>query len=164
MFGNKNYYCLVAGLREYTLDSDTKGFNAREIIDEILEELTGADARVVRLLYGYYDCENIIALRASREAYNPLGNLTREQLEAELSEPKALPERMARVINDTTVSLGEIVRLTVVGGVIILKHFFVKLVGILAPCLYGSNKQHSNSVTDKALALLFANRQKLIFG
>ena len=98
MFGNKNYYCLVAGLREYTLDADTKGFNAREIIDEILEELTGADARVVRLLYGYYDCENIIALRASREAYNPLGNLTREQLEAELSEPKALPERMARVI------------------------------------------------------------------
>ena len=98
MFGNKNYYCLVAGLREYTLDADTKGFDAREIIDEILEELTGADARVVRLLYGYYDCENIIALRASREAYNPLGNLTREQLEAELSEPKVLPERMARVI------------------------------------------------------------------
>ena len=98
MFGNKNYYCLVAGLREYTLDADTKGFDAREIIDEIQEELTGADARVVRLLYGYYDCENIIALRASREAYNPLGNLTREQLEAELSEPKALPERMARVI------------------------------------------------------------------
>ena len=98
MFGNKNYYCLVAGLREYTLDADTKGFDAREIIDEILEELTGADARVVRLLYGYYDCENIIALRASREADNPLGNLTREQLEAELTEPKALPERMARVI------------------------------------------------------------------
>ena len=98
MFGNKNYYCLVAGLREYTLDADTKGFNAREIIDEILEELTGADARVVRLLYGYYDCENIIALRASREAYNPLGNLTREELEAELEDPKRLPSRVARVI------------------------------------------------------------------
>ena len=39
MFGNKNYYCLVAGLREYTLDADTKGFDAREIIAEIEEEL-----------------------------------------------------------------------------------------------------------------------------
>lgn len=98
MFGNKNYYCLVAGLREYTLDTDTKGFDAREIIDEIQEELSGADLKAVRLLYGYYDCENIIALRASREAYNPLGNLTREELEAELADPQTLPSRMARVI------------------------------------------------------------------
>jgi hypothetical protein len=94
----KNYYCLVASLRDYSLDGDLKGFDAREIIDEILEELTGADARVVRLLYGYYDCENIIALRAGRDAFNPLGNLTREELEAELAEPKRLPERVARVI------------------------------------------------------------------
>ena len=98
MFGNKNYYCLVAGLREYTLDADTKGFNARDIIAEIEEELSGADLRAVRLLYGYYDCENIIALRAGRDAYNPLGNFTREELEAELAEPKRLPERVARVI------------------------------------------------------------------
>ena len=98
MFGNKNYYCLVAGLREYTLDADTKGFNARDIIAEIEEELSGADLRAVRLLYGYYDCENIIALRAGRDAFNPLGNFTREELEAELAEPKHLPERMARVI------------------------------------------------------------------
>ena len=98
MFGNKNYYCLVAGLREYTLDADTKGFNARDIIAEIEEELSGADLRAVRLLYGYYDCENIIALRAGRDAFNPLGNFTREELEAELAEPKRLPERVARVI------------------------------------------------------------------
>ena len=98
MFGNKNYYCLVAGLREYTLDADTKGFDAREIIDEILEELSGADAKAVRLLYGYYDCENIIALRAGREAFNPLGNLTHEALEAELADPQTLPSRVARVI------------------------------------------------------------------
>ena len=63
MFGNTNYYCLVAGLKEYTLDADTKGFDAREIIAEIEEELSGADLKAVHLLYGYYDCENIIALR-----------------------------------------------------------------------------------------------------
>ena len=54
---DKNYYCLVAGLREYSLDADTKGFNARAIIEEILEGVSARDARCVRLLYGYYDCE-----------------------------------------------------------------------------------------------------------
>lgn len=95
---DKNYYYLVAGLREYTLDADTKGFDAKEIVDEILEELSTADAAAVRLLYGYYDCENIIALRAGRAAYNPLGNISREQLEDELKQPATLPEAVARVV------------------------------------------------------------------
>ncbi len=94
----KNYYSLVAGLREYTLDSDTKGFDAREIVDEILGELNSADTKAVRLLYGYYDCENIIAARAGRAAYNPLGNLSREQIAEELSSPSLMPEDVARVI------------------------------------------------------------------
>ena len=96
----KNYYCLVAGLREYALDSDTKGFNAREIIAEILEEVSSGDAEAVRLLYGYYDCENIIALRAGRSAYNPLGNIPVEELEQEMTSPQALPKAMAKVLKD----------------------------------------------------------------
>jgi len=54
MFATEYYY-LVAGLREWTLDSDTKGFDAREIIDDIVEELTKRDREAVRLLYAYYD-------------------------------------------------------------------------------------------------------------
>jgi hypothetical protein len=95
---DKNYYCLVAGLREYTLDSDTKGFDAKEIVGEIKEELSSGDAALVSLLYGYYDCENLIALRAGRAAYNPLGNLSREELESELKHPTMLPESVACVI------------------------------------------------------------------
>ena len=74
------YYCLVASLKEYALDADTKGFDARAIVSGILEEVNRGDAREVRLLYGYYDCENIAALRAGRSAHNPLGNFTREEL------------------------------------------------------------------------------------
>ena len=62
MFANQ-YYTLVASLREYTLDADTKGFDAREIIDGILEGVEARDGRLVRLLYGYYDCANLAALR-----------------------------------------------------------------------------------------------------
>ncbi len=94
----KNYYCLVAGLREYTLDSDTKGFDAREIVQEILEELSDDDAAAVKMLYGYYDCENLIALRANRAAYNPLGNIPREELQSELNSPQLLPAAVARVV------------------------------------------------------------------
>ena len=94
----KNYYSLVAGLKEYTLDADTKGFDAREIVAEIMEDLSAGDAAAVRLMYGYYDCENVIALRAGRTAYNPLGNIAREELAEELSLPKYLPAAVARVV------------------------------------------------------------------
>ena len=94
----KNYYSLVAGLKEYTLDAETKGFDAAEIVAEIIGELSASDAAAVRLMYGYYDCENIIALRAGRSAYNPLGNIPQEELADELISPKYLPEAMARVV------------------------------------------------------------------
>ncbi len=77
---SKEYYYLVAGLREWTLESDTKGFDVREIVDEILAELSKSDREAVRLLYAYYDCENLIAYRANRERHNALGNLSREQI------------------------------------------------------------------------------------
>lgn len=93
-----NYYCLVASLREYALDADAKGFDARAIISEILEELKRGDAREVELLYGYYDCENIATLREGGSRHNLLGNLTREELEEELKNPTRLPAPVARVI------------------------------------------------------------------
>lgn len=93
-----DYYCLVAGLREYALDADTKGFDARAIVDEVIDGVSARDARQVRLLYGYYDCENLAALRAGRTACNPLGHLTREELEEELRNPARMPEAVARVI------------------------------------------------------------------
>ena len=97
MFANQ-YYTLVASLREYTLDADTKGFDAREIIDSILEEVKACDGRLVRLLYGYYDCENLAALRSGRQLFNPLGTLSRGELEEELRNPHRLPEFLARVV------------------------------------------------------------------
>lgn len=93
-----DYYCLVAGLREYALEADTKGFDARALLDEILEGVSARDARLVRLLYGYYDCENLVSLQAGRTAHNPLGLLSREEAEEELRMPTRLPEPLARVL------------------------------------------------------------------
>lgn len=99
MFSTEYYY-LVAGLREWTLDSDTKGFDVREILDEIFEELTTEDRKAVELLYAYYDCENLIARRAKSNRLNQLGNLSAEQLDEVLIERRysLLPKRVAEVV------------------------------------------------------------------
>lgn len=94
----KNYYCLVAGLREYTLEADNKGFNAREVIDEISEELNKGDRHSLELFYGYYDIENIIGLKAGRSRFNPLGNFSREELEQQIAQPTTLPQYMTDVL------------------------------------------------------------------
>ena len=94
MFGN-NYYCLVAGLKEYTLDSDAKGFDARAIVDEIKAEVSRDDARTIELLYGYYDALNLDGHRHGAARRYELGNLSDEELDGPAA---GLPEWMARVV------------------------------------------------------------------
>ncbi len=92
------YYCLVAGLKEITLDAENKGLDPASTIEEIKGELSASDSKSVELLYTYYDCENIAAARAGRKRYNALGNLSKEQVEAELADPKLTPRAIAEVI------------------------------------------------------------------
>lgn len=93
-----NYYSLVAGLKEYALDAETKGFDAKSILDSILEQVSDSDANIISLLYSYYDCENIASIRANRSQHNLLGNFTREELEAEVLQPTHLSKGIANVI------------------------------------------------------------------
>ena len=97
---SREYYYLVAGLKEWTLESDAKGFDVAEIRDEILEAISDSDRQAVRELYAYYDCENIIAAHAGRDRYNPLGNLSKEEVEAVFSERcySKLPKAVAEVV------------------------------------------------------------------
>lgn len=94
----KNYYALVAGLKEYALDAENKGFDIAELRAEILENVDSSDAELVKLLYTCYDCENIANLHRGSSAFNALGNLSREEAEAELTHPTQLPERIAKVL------------------------------------------------------------------
>lgn len=97
MFG-RNYYCLVAGLREYTLESEKKGFDAPAIVDEIREELSAADRKAMELFYGFCDVENIISLHSGRSRFNAMGNFSREELEEEMKQPRLLPSWLAEVL------------------------------------------------------------------
>lgn len=97
MFGS-NYYTLVSGFREYALDAETKGLDIDALLTETDEVLSARDRKSVHLLYLYYDCENLVALRNGSTAHNRLGRLTAEELEAGLVSPSRLPERVARVV------------------------------------------------------------------
>ena len=97
MFGN-SYYTLVAGLREYTLDAENKGFDIEELLAEVEESLASKDWRKVQLLYTYYDCENLVARRNGSTSYNRLGRIAVDALDEELLAPSHLSERLATVV------------------------------------------------------------------
>ncbi len=97
MFG-RQYYSLVAGLREYSLDADVKGFDARAIIDDIRAQLSGADRKALDLFYTYYDIENILALRSGRSRFSELGNYTREELTAGMEKNSDLPDFISDIL------------------------------------------------------------------
>ena len=87
----KQYYTLVAGLREYTLGADHKNFDARAIIDDIREQLSKTDAGYLELFYNYYDIENIVNMKAGRRQFSELGNFTEEELADKIKETAKLP-------------------------------------------------------------------------
>lgn len=94
----KNYYYLVAGLKEYTLEGDNKGFDALTVIREIRENVSSGDRRTVELFYTYYDIENIISLRSGRGHFSALGNFSAEELSEELAAPSRLPAYLGNII------------------------------------------------------------------
>lgn len=94
----KQYYTLVAGLKEYSRESDTKSFDAPAIIAEVKEELGKRDRQAVELFYSYYDIENMINLRTGRHQFSALGNFNREELEEEMASPQRMSGWMARIV------------------------------------------------------------------
>ena len=92
------YYALVAGLREYSLDADNKGFDAPAIIAEVREELSKADRKCLELFYTYYDIQNIINVLAGRAQFSELGNFTREELDEEMKTPSHLPKFVSDIL------------------------------------------------------------------
>lgn len=95
-----NYYCLVAGLREFIPEGDHKGFDARAIRKEIRDGVSPGDRRYIDLFSTYIDIENILNLRRGGFNFNELGNFPREKLEEELqlTEAHRLPKYLLDVL------------------------------------------------------------------
>ncbi len=94
----RNYYCLVSGLKEFALEADNKGFDARLVIAEIREALSRRDRGYLDLFYMFYDIENLISIRSGNSRLSSLGLFTAEELAEELKHPVRLPAFARRVI------------------------------------------------------------------
>ncbi|MEG0467464.1 MAG: DUF2764 family protein [Mucinivorans sp.] len=82
------YYCLISSLAELSLATDPSRIDFAQVRADIAGELSASDKKAVELLYTYYDVENLLsAMRGSDLPHNELGNLTREQIEQELTTP-----------------------------------------------------------------------------
>jgi len=95
---SSSYYTLVAGFREYTLDSEIKGLDIEAILEEVFESLSKSDKKAVELLYAYYDCENLISRYNGSTAFNSLGRLSSDEIDEELQRPSRLIEPLAKVV------------------------------------------------------------------
>lgn len=94
----RNYYYLVAGLRQYAIDTDAKGFDAVALRDDISGQLHGDDREYLREFYTFYDLANIVARWNGKTTFDPLGNFTPEELDEELRTPENLSPYIAEIV------------------------------------------------------------------
>lgn len=85
-----NYYCLIAGLPDIQAEDLKISTSLFELKNELMEQLSAADADLMKLVFAKYDNANFLAFLNNKDAnLNKLGNLNTadwEQLIALLQE------------------------------------------------------------------------------
>lgn len=76
-----NYYCLIAGLPDLQPEDNKSTLSLIELKNELMDQLSDADAQLLRLLFAKFDNENWLRFLKNKDAaLNPLGNLKSEHL------------------------------------------------------------------------------------
>ena len=77
-----NYYCLVTGLPELSLEDGKLSYTVANFKTEIYPELSKSDKKLIDLFYLKFDNQNLLALLKDKEAMvdTSLGNFSAEEL------------------------------------------------------------------------------------
>lgn len=95
----RNYYYLVAGLQDLSLDLHKLTFKQLAFREEIRNDLSPADYKLLELLFLPFDNANLLnLLLKSGKPHNEKGIFTQEHLEENIKEPQSLPQYMMRFI------------------------------------------------------------------
>ncbi|MFN2394349.1 MAG: DUF2764 family protein [Bacteroidales bacterium] len=96
----RNYYCLVAGLQDITLDIHKLSMGQNDFRKELQTEVHPQDYQLVQILFLPFDNKNLLNLLSkSEDEFDARGNFEREVLEANIKEITGeLPEYMNRFI------------------------------------------------------------------
>ena len=78
-----NYYCLVTGLPELSLEDGKLSYTVTNFKTEIYPQLSNSDQRIINLFYLKFDNENLLTLLKDREALvdTSLGNYSANELQ-----------------------------------------------------------------------------------
>lgn len=75
-----NYYCLMSGLPDITIDSKSVGFTMSELKEEIADVLSNDDKKLMFYFFLKFDCINLVKLLKNPDAeITFFGNYTHEQ-------------------------------------------------------------------------------------
>lgn len=96
----RNYYCLVAGLQDLTLDIHKLSKGQAEFRQDLQTEVHPQDYKLVTKLFLPHDNLNLLNLLSKKEEeFDAKGNFTREQLEENIRETTGeLPSYMEQFI------------------------------------------------------------------
>jgi hypothetical protein len=96
----RNYYYLVAGLQDITLDVHKLSQGQQEFKEELQNELHPQDYNLVEILFYPYDNINLVnLLQKIEKEFDPRGNFSQAQLEENIKEVNnELPDYMSRFI------------------------------------------------------------------
>lgn len=95
----RNYYYLVAGLQDITLDIHKLNLNQEAFKEDLKTEVHPKDYKLAEQLYLPYDNANLINLLLKKDkAFSEKGNYSKERLEENIKEPSDLPPYMLAFI------------------------------------------------------------------
>jgi hypothetical protein len=96
----RNYYYLVAGLQDITMDIHKLSMGQVEFRKELQTEVHPQDYKLVQILFLPYDNKNLLNIITKKEEeFDERGNFSRDLLEANIKElTDELPEYMNRFI------------------------------------------------------------------
>lgn len=95
----RNYYCLVAGFPDITIEDSKLQFGSAELKQTLLEELHVDDFKLLEFLFLKFDNKNLLNLLLENDnEFEKNGNYTKTFLEEEIQEPANLPDYMIKFI------------------------------------------------------------------
>jgi len=96
----RNYYCLVAGLQDITLDIHKLSMGQVEFRNELQTEVHPQDYKLVQVLFFPFDNKNLLNIITKKEEeFDERGNFSRDLIEANIKELTGdLPDYMNRFI------------------------------------------------------------------
>ncbi|MBW6497193.1 MAG: DUF2764 domain-containing protein [Bacteroidales bacterium] len=95
----RNYYYLVAGLQDITIDVHKLQFSQLAFREELKTEVHPDDYKLVEKLFLPFDNANLLnLLQKTGKPFDEKGNFSQERLEENIKEPHDLPEYMMQFI------------------------------------------------------------------